>query len=482
MYIQKVIDYNPIGIDTLFKKVNKNRVSFGTYFNSFDYFNAHKYLNSDGFALSFCFSGETRFRLIKETTKCKKIIFEKTISSFQTTKFVTPFISILDYKDKGIIYPEFSNIDVKFKVSNIQYEVNAQEHNTEIIIVICAFKREDYVIKNIKRLCNCRSFIKKVIIVDNGRTLNEKELSNDFIKIIPNENSGGSGGFIRGIQEAKSIGCTHIFLMDDDISYLDETIERTYNYIKCLDQKHEKDWLGFSMLINDHPTIQYEMGSYWNGFKMFINNHNINLSKKCSLLKNVRHQKYNYSAWWSIVMPISVIDDHKLPLSLFVKFDDIEYAMRRNKEEIIFTNGFGIWHENFKNKLRPSVEYYLMRNGLITNSVNNIGKFKSTFRYFGKSIKSLLKFKLENNEMINLGLNDFLKGTANLSKLDCQYYSCINSNNLNIKKYLFIKYAIKTIYNSFKLFVNYDRVANDYIKELNIKNNLASGSNAELLV
>ena len=81
-------------------------------------------------------------------------------------------------------------------------------------------------------------------LIDNGRTLSEhEEISRlvkeypDVIRIIPNRNVGGAGGFTRGmieaIEEKEHLGLTHVQMMDDDAVMDPELFVRAYGFWGC---------------------------------------------------------------------------------------------------------------------------------------------------------------------------------------------------------------------------------------------------------
>ena len=110
-------------------------------------------------------------------------------------------------------------------------------------------------------------------------------------------------------------------------------------------------------------------------------------------------------------MPTSVLDKYNYPFPFFIKFDDIEYGMRRKDEEIILSNGFGVWHEDFDEKLHPYLEYYLFRNALVTNALHdNRALYRSVTRYRGKKAKLYFKRKYQELHMMDIAVKDFLKG------------------------------------------------------------------------
>ena len=65
-----------------------------------------------------------------------------------------------------------------------------------------------------------------VNVVDNGRTLSPEDIESDHIRLFPNPNTGGSGGYARGMMESLHMEphITHVLLMDDDVLILPESI------------------------------------------------------------------------------------------------------------------------------------------------------------------------------------------------------------------------------------------------------------------
>lgn len=331
--------------------------------------------------------------------------------------------------------------------------------------VICTYKREKYVLNNIERLKQCKDCISHVFVVDNGNTL-PTNISDDFVTIVPNKNLGGTGGFTRGLIEAKKTLCSHVLLMDDDIEFKPETFRLAYEQINNFKKEEQRDWIGFAMRNMDRPNIQHEMGAQWNTFKIIHNNHNLDLSIAKNLKKNEIHQHYNYSAWWSLIMPISVVDDYGYPFPFFIKFDDIEYGLRRDGEIIHFGNDFYILHEPFSLKQSAWLEYYSVRNAFITNVLHyHISRISSCIRYSGKIIKNLFKGKTDVLVMTNKAVNDFLKGSAPFFELDMEEQNkLIKEEAASITKSTSrsLKEAFKSIKISFRLFFYYSRVSKDF--------------------
>ncbi len=318
----------------------------------------------------------------------------------------------------------------------------------------------EYVKKNINVLNkHCRSFIKHVYVIDNASNL-PKTLSNDFISIIYNKNLGGSGGYARGMYEVhKDKKCTHILLMDADVRFTPETLNAAINKINNINRD---DWIGFGMSSLEKPDRLFEVGAFWNGIKVKINNKNLLFNSS----KALKQKKYNYSGWWSIIMPASVIDSHGYPYPFFIKFDDVEYALRRKNENIIFDKNIYVHHESFKIKSRPHLKYYNIRNGLITNDLHHKHPaIFSTLQFVLKIIKYYLSFHFYDAEATFLGVKDYLKGPQFLIKNSSNIINDIVKKRLSKKlNYFFYFFSIPFIalYYSVKLFIKEPKLKKKY--------------------
>ena len=352
MFKQKVILQFNKEVESLYVRRKDNEISFDTFFNSLNLFLVKKYTDANYLKIVLSYVGSGTIEICFESENEKLILYSEAPLSKEVE------VDISQLGESGIVYPIIrGDVDLK----EITYFANSNSRQISTCAIFTTYNRQEFLIPNLYKLNSCDS-IDKVIIVDNAKNVElPADLPRDKFIIVPNDNLGGTGGFTRGMIEAKKTGVSHIFIMDDDITLIPEVIDKALSLISSLKPSHENDWLGFSMLPNGSPTTQYELGTKWNGIKMCLNNHMLDVSKKEKLFKNQINSKYNYSAWWSLIMPISVIDKYGYPFPFFIKFDDIEYALRRTGEEIILTNGFAVWHEDFDKKYNPYLEYYLYR-------------------------------------------------------------------------------------------------------------------------
>ena len=462
MFVQKAILTFEDKVQDLFIRRNDNEMSFDTFYNSLNIYLIKKYINGTKVRVKLDFDGDASIKFIWATKEGKMTILENDHLEKEYE------LNLSKVGEEGIIYPVFKG---NFILKSFEYEVDSSEREVRVSFLITTYNRQEFLIPNLKKLNSISDKIHKVIIVDNARNLelDRKEFPEDKFILIPNDNLGGSGGFTRGMIEAKKENSTHMFIMDDDITLIPEVVEKAISLISSLSLEHMNDWLGFSMFPNENPLVQYELGTNWNGIKMVINNHLLDLSKEDNLYKNQINTKYNYSAWWSLIMPIDVLDKYGYPLPFFIKFDDIEYGLRRKDEEIILTNGFGVWHEDFDKKYNPYLEYYLFRNALVTNLLH-VGKplFFSLVRFLGKNVKLYFKGRFSGMKLMNQAINDFLKGPNFFFDLDIEKKNTevreIAKTKINIFKGIFI-YPFVSCFYFFKLLFSFNKVKAVYKKE-----------------
>lgn len=121
-------------------------------------------------------------------------------------------------------------------IRNSYYELEVEDtfNDVELVLATTTFKKEQFIERNID-LVN-HEIVESgediadhfhMYVIDNGRTLDKKELDSKRITIVPNDNVGGAGGFTYGMilamkQRPKA---TNILLMDDDVAVSPESIK-----------------------------------------------------------------------------------------------------------------------------------------------------------------------------------------------------------------------------------------------------------------
>ena len=318
---------------------------------------------------------------------------------------------------------------------------------------ICTYKREKYVLRNMKSLVNWAENDRKAIaskhmhvfIIDNGRTLSEyDELQNvlrarNYIEIIPNDNTGGAGGFGRGMLEAMArkgeLSLTHLIMMDDDAVFDPDLFTRLYGFLSFLKKEYAYISVGGALFREDYRYIQHASGEWFENFRI-INEHPLvdmrlfeNASAKWMTTTVNEHDRYG--AWWCCCYPMEVICKENLPLPLFVHHDDIQFGMKlAPKNGVVFLNGVNVWHQGFELSFTGVKQYYNTRNELISMKMfyKDTSLWSVKYRLIRRIVGSLICMRYGDIELIHMALRDYMKGIGWLFSIDVQQLNALVSD------------------------------------------------------
>ena len=326
-----------------------------------------------------------------------------------------------DLPQTGIVYVKVTAVKETVVYGGGFYALEEPKNDVSVAVAICTYKREKYVEKNVRAIEEYKAMTGEklsVYVVDNGGTLTEEDVPG--ADLIENPNLGGSGGFCRGMVEAYKAGkFSHVLLMDDDISFEGELFGRVCGFLRYVNNVDEVG-VGASMIIEDKPTVQFELGATWDGDRLRGLGKDVDLTERTTLLDNAARDNADYTAWWCCCMPLSVVDKVGLPMPMFIKNDDVEYGVRSGLRWA-FPSGVGVWHTSFESKYSPFLEYYIKRNELISNCLN---RKRGLLCQFGKLLRSaalqLVQQRYFAIPYMIEGYEDFLKGPEYLKNLDAE--------------------------------------------------------------
>lgn len=294
-----------------------------------------------------------------------------------------------------------------------EYSAPVTAGDISCCVGICTYKREKYLMKNIQSLRGYDfTCLDGVLISDNGGTLDCDSLSDGFISAFPNRNYGGSGGFTRTLIEGTRRGFSHIILTDDDIEFFPEVFETMTVFLSLLREEHADSWISAAMMSQNVPYIQYEMGAFWDRRMIIHRITDEDMRSHEGILRCLDdEERPDYGAWWCLAMPLSVCDKQGLPIPFFIKFDDVEYGMRRSADTRIITmNGIAVTHEDFANKFSPHLVYYDIRNSFVTSALHGGNTKTLVRRVISCAGKQLLLYRYDSLKLVIRAVNDYLKG------------------------------------------------------------------------
>ena len=402
-------------------------ISSNSYFNSFyEKFNT-KYTTLSSIYYVLKLEGDFKVSVYREVNgkNKKEIIYQE---KFEKCQFSNPIkilpINLLQNENAGRIYFEIicSSEQGAFKEACIATDEN-KTREVSLAIIICTFKKEAYIKNTLTtifqdKLLQSKNF--KIFVVDNGRTLDEADFREAKLKLVPNINAGGSGGFTRGLIEALEENVySHFLLMDDDIELESECIYRLFS----LYEYANIDFAVAGGLLNlQKKHMLYEAGATYNensktrGFapgSLTAVNNNIDLRSSSSLNRLLVEEHIDYGGFWFFSFSKEVVKEIKLPLPLFIKIDDIEFCLRIKDlgNKIVAFPSIAVWHQPASAKNLNWEIYYYIRNDLITYAIHYSIEYMDTVQHFTKVIlHSLSSFDYNHAEMIIKSFEDYIKG------------------------------------------------------------------------
>ncbi|MCE5301673.1 MAG: hypothetical protein LLF97_01030 [Planctomycetaceae bacterium] len=410
------------------------RLVFDSYMNAFAVRKWRTYTDIGDLYLCLRFSGRARVSIHAATLYSRHWSETRPLASHELVSQGEQFCEIrLDEpSDAMMLYFEIATTaGEKFELHDAYFGTAAPaHHDVRIAIVTCTYRRESYIQKNRERFC---AFLDESpdrreafhwYLVDNGRTLSPT-IENDNIHLFPNKNTGGAGGFTRGMIEALRAEelFTHVLLMDDDLDFFTESFVRTYNLMRYVKPEHRNAFVGGSMFANNAPATIFETLSFRNGALVQKLHCQLDAKRLHHVLINDQTPRNLFetpeanmdSAWWYCCIPTDNLRSGGLPLPLFIRFDDVEYSWRHHRAHHITLNGICVWHQAFENRSAASAaineRYFAPRNMFVLNAMHIEGFGLRFPRYFFNFFKSCLaQYDYRSAEMLLVAMQDILRG------------------------------------------------------------------------
>ena len=304
------------------------------------------------------------------------------------------------------------------------------ERDIKISLVICTYKREEQLAKNLERLGESDFFRedfwqnKKLCIrvVDNSSELKIKEeWKRENWYFYSNRNTGGAGGFTRGILESQRdrdrFLSTHILLMDDDIEFQTEALYRLYALLSFVREEYLGEVIAGRMFCLDQRTVQYTASDIWNGGMIQHVGACQDMGKR-EFLYRMNQERGEYSGWWFACFPMEYTVEN-LPMPFFLHCDDVEYGLRHGGRPIVL-NGIQVWHETYYYRQSAVIHYYDVRNTAFTNAKIHYPRLKiHLIKCWFLGLLSNIKHRRWKQEYMKLlAIKDYWKGEEWLYRID----------------------------------------------------------------
>lgn len=338
------------------------RASFGTYFNAFPaaYWRAHTPVRA--LRLTVEVSGASTITVYRSSARGTANRVEGTIlASAGLAEFDLP---LTQFGDGGWYW--FDLVPQRDDVTILAAEWSApaadRRQRGTLSFAVTTFNRPDYCVKLIETVAaapELLEFVDVLQITDQGtkRVRDESGYEHaaaalgDKLRIVEQGNLGGSGGYARGMHDAKAAGTSdYVLLLDDDVLVEPESILRA---LQVADFTRKPMLIGGQMLSLYERTMLHTFGERVNFYRFIwgpapgvMESHDFAIKSLRSTAWLHRRIDVDYNGWWMCLIPMQVVRELGLSMPYFIKWDDSEFGFRAAAAGYgtITMPGVAIWH------------------------------------------------------------------------------------------------------------------------------------------
>lgn len=269
---------------------------------------------------------------------------------------------------------EGANFDIVFATDD-----PPQTPHARINYIFCTFKRAEYVQHNANVF---RDYMRRhkaqhaahLTVIDNGSQDGENDCGvkpDENVSVFPNNNTGGAGGFGRGIYEScygalTAENFTHVCLLDDDIYLEPEMFARNTAFTRFLKPGFHVGAPMYPTTSPDHAPRRSDC--FGHKFRGTVHPSDKALGARLDTRDVHGFIKMDRSpdttGWWWDCIAVSDIHRIGLPYPFFIKMDDVEYGLRLRDAGVKLVIPFSFWvlHEDFEEKYSAAMQYFRFRN------------------------------------------------------------------------------------------------------------------------
>ncbi len=413
------------------------QLSFATYFNAFPASYWKRWTRVEEVALRLTVRGAGRVDLYRSKSNGDVIHLEGKQLDAATDPVQLEFReSLSPFEDGGWVWFDVATDRGSLTVTDAAWIVDEPLPARPLAVAITTFNRPADCVTALAALAEEQAVldvIAKVFVVDQGsvKVRDHQRFAEvaaqlaDRLVVIDQENLGGSGGFTRGMLEAlRTEGIEHVMLMDDDVRLEPDSVLRAHAFASATSSPVI---VGAQMLNLQVRSELHAMGeivdlrtSFWRPAPGSVYQHDFaKLTLREQTLLHARiHSTYN--GWWMCLFPREVLERTGLPLPMFIKWDDAEYALRAGEcgFPTVTLPGSAIWHMPWTDKDDATdwTAYFHLRNRLITLALHSTYDVRKALVQdgFRNTFKHLMAMEYSTVALHHKSIEDFLDGPERL--------------------------------------------------------------------
>ncbi|GAA5229697.1 glycosyltransferase [Arthrobacter cryoconiti] len=364
------------------------QVSFGTYFNAFPASYWRRWTDVRSVRLEVTTTGHGSITVSKSNARgSAQHVESTTVNGAANTVFD---LTLAPFGDGGWYWFDLAADQDGMNMVEAQWTMLDEAHTDgQVTLEITTMNKPDYCLNNARILAanpEALENVKEILIVDQGtkKVRDEEgfaEVSASLggkLRIIDQDNLGGSGGFARGMYEAVENGSDYALLLDDDVVVEPESILRMLAFA---DRCKKPTIVGGHMFDLHNRSVLHTFGEVVDPHRIVpaIPHADMDMRHDFSIA-NLRQTSWlhrrvdvDYNGWWMCMIPTAVIKEIGLSLPLFIKWDDAEYGLRARAAGFATVSlpGAAVWHVSWldKDDMVGWQSYFHERNRLITTLI-----------------------------------------------------------------------------------------------------------------
>lgn len=302
-------------------------------------------------------------------------------------------------------------------------------------VAITTFDRRDDCIALLRRLAadaEVASRIVQVLVADQGTRHvhahpdfpEAAALWGDKLRVVEQDNLGGSGGFSRGMIEALETTASHVLLLDDDVVLEPESVLRL---LSLADHAEDEPLVGAHMLRLTEPTRLHSWGEHvdlhrfwWEPVTPALSGLDVAVASPDRTPSMSAPYAVDFNGWWMCLIPLSAVRRVGASLPLFIKWDDAEYGLRAAEagHKTVTLPGAALWHVPWtvKDDGLDWQAYFQLRNRLVAALIHSPSRRAGRLlrEMFALDVNHILCMQYGSAAVRQLAAKDVLAGPEHL--------------------------------------------------------------------
>jgi galactofuranosylgalactofuranosylrhamnosyl-N-acetylglucosaminyl-diphospho-decaprenol beta-1,5/1,6-galactofuranosyltransferase len=414
------------------------QISFASYFNAFPASYWKRWTRVEEVALRVTVAGAGRVDLYRSKPNGDivhlqgKQLDTETEAGTPATTEVEFRVSLAPFEDGGWVWFDVATRHGALTVTDAAWIVDTPLPLRRLAVAITTFNRPGDCVAALGALAEDEAVldvVSTVFVVDQGSVKIRDHQDYPAVAdrlgarlvVIDQENLGGSGGFARGMLEALTgTDVEQVLLMDDDVRLEPDSVLRAHAFASAVSSPVIVGSQMLNLQARSHLLAMGEIvdleTTFWRPAPGSVYDHDFaKLTLRHQRLLHARIDS-TYNGWWMCLLPREVLEQVGLPLPLFIKWDDAEYALRAAEHGFptVTLPGSAIWHMPWADKNDSSdwTAYFHLRNRLITMALHSKHDVRRALVTdgFRNTFKSLMAMEYSTVALHLKAIEDFLAG------------------------------------------------------------------------